>query len=281
MLTMAENVIVAGADNRPPILDKTQFSLWASRMILYIKGRIRTYDELTNAEKIREACDIKETNIDLQGLPQDIYNQMNHDKEAKDIWDRVKLLTECSKISLQERDSKLYDEFDTFTSVPGETIHSYYLSKLEADVKLAKYFHNMNFDHLYGYLRQHKAHANEATIQDGRVTVQTVQGRQTQGYTGSGVRSNAIGFNRNAGNNTTCQAKKMLLVEALESGVMLDEEHMAFLADNRDTVTTGQASLELDTTAAFQANDLDAFDSDCDEAPSASAILMAKISAYD
>ncbi|GKE48630.1 hypothetical protein Tco_1479888, partial [Tanacetum coccineum] len=33
------NVIVAGADNRPPMLDKTQYSSWASRMLLYIRGK--------------------------------------------------------------------------------------------------------------------------------------------------------------------------------------------------------------------------------------------------
>ncbi|GKB01527.1 hypothetical protein Tco_0829571 [Tanacetum coccineum] len=31
-----------------------------------------------------------------------------------------------------EKESKLYDEFDMFTSVPGETIHSYYLRQHEA-----------------------------------------------------------------------------------------------------------------------------------------------------
>ncbi|GKC55309.1 hypothetical protein Tco_1078054 [Tanacetum coccineum] len=198
-------MIVAGADNRPPMLDKTQYSSWASRMLLYIKEkenekllvdsvlnrpfkygtvavletqtipttvRDRTYDELTDAKKLHESRDIKETNIVLQGLPQDIYN-------------------------LRERESKLYDEFETFTSMPEETIHSYYLrfvqlinnmhsigmimrpiqvntkfinhlhpewSKFVTDVKLAKDLNNTNFDQLYAYLRQHDAHADEVRI---------------------------------------------------------------------------------------------------------------------
>ncbi|GKB96391.1 reverse transcriptase zinc-binding domain-containing protein [Tanacetum coccineum] len=48
-----------------------------------------------------------------------------------------------------------------------------------------------------------------------------------------------------------------------------------------NTVTTGQESQEIPTPAIFQTDDLDAFDSDCDEAPSTSAVLMAKLSAYD
>ncbi|GKC90638.1 hypothetical protein Tco_1151287 [Tanacetum coccineum] len=303
MLTLAENMIVAGVDNRLPMLDKTQYSSWASHMLLYIKGkehgkllvnsvlhgpfrygtvtdagtittpatvRDRTYDKLTNTEKIRKACVIKATNIFLQGLPQDIYNPMNHYKEAKDIWDRVKLLIKGLEISLQERESKLYDEFDMFTSVFGEIIHSYYLrfaklindmhsigmtmkpiqintkfinhlqpewSKFVIDVKLAKDLHNTNFDHLYGYLRQHEAHAKEV--------------RQT-----SGIRISVTGssVNRNGGTSTAGSAKKAMLAEALESRVVLDEEQMAFLADNRDTIT---------------------------KSPSGSAVLMAKLPAYD
>ncbi|GJU35759.1 hypothetical protein Tco_1184113 [Tanacetum coccineum] len=73
----------------------------------------------------------------------------------------------------------------------------------------------------------------------------------------------------------------MLLAQSLESGAVLDEEQMAFLADNGDTVITGQTSQELTTTSIFQTDDQDAFDTNCDEAPSASVVLMAKLSAYD
>ncbi|GKA54374.1 retrovirus-related pol polyprotein from transposon TNT 1-94 [Tanacetum coccineum] len=115
---------------------------------------------------------------------------------------------------------------------------------------------------------------NQATIQDGRVTVQNVQGRQSQGYASSGSRGNATGINRSVGSNTTSQAKvvrcyncqgeghmakqctkpkrpknsewfkeKMLLVQALESGAVLDEEQMAFLADNMDAVPSHDINL--------------------------------------
>ncbi|GJW46571.1 hypothetical protein Tco_0078217 [Tanacetum coccineum] len=138
------SVIVVGADNRPLMLDKTNYSSWASHMLLYIKGkpngkllvdyvlngpfqygtivepetettpatvRARTYTDLTDEEKLRESVDITATNIVLQGLPQDIYNLVNHNKDVKKIWDRVKLLIQGSELSLQERESKLYDDF--------------------------------------------------------------------------------------------------------------------------------------------------------------------------
>nr|GEX76526.1 hypothetical protein [Tanacetum cinerariifolium] len=56
---------------------------------------------------------------------------------------------------------------------------------------------------------------------------------------------------------------------------------MAFLVDNGDTVIISQASQEIPTPVAFQTDDLDTFDSNYDEAPSASVVLIAKLSAYD
>ncbi|GJY05044.1 hypothetical protein Tco_0370984 [Tanacetum coccineum] len=75
--------------------------------------------------------------------------------------------------------------------------------------------------------------------------------------------------------------EKMILAQAQESGVIFDEEQLAFLADQEDKVESSPDTQTIPTTAIFQTNNLDAFDSDCDEAPSASVVLMAKLSAYD
>ncbi|GJZ33103.1 retrovirus-related pol polyprotein from transposon TNT 1-94 [Tanacetum coccineum] len=423
------------------MLDKTNYSSWESRMLLYIKGkehgkllvdlvlnepfqyrtlvvlgkentlamvREQTYTDLTDDEKICESVDIKATNIVLQGLPQDIYNLVNHNEHVKQIWDRVKLLIQVNTKFVNH----LQPEW----------------SKFVTDVKLAKYkhttnfdhMHTTNFDHLYAHLRQHEAHANEvrlarqmyldqialvanspsclnltqyypqlssasqqsypssapersydapiiqqsqyqpqvathsqvvqqqtyqapalqqsyqapaihqptqpsfleldsglvvpsfklfddpianlnkaminqATIQDERVTVQKVQGRQTQGYANNKVRTTTInlGVNRQRApvqarvvkcyncqeeghfarqctkpkrrKNSTWFKEKMLMSKALESRAYLDPEQLAFLADNRDTIIQAQASQEIPTPATFQTNDLDAFDSDCDD----------------
>ncbi|GKD34311.1 hypothetical protein Tco_1249820, partial [Tanacetum coccineum] len=85
-------------------------------------------------------------------------------------------------------------------------------------------------------LRTSSTPRNQVTIQDGRVIVQIVQGRHTQGYA-----------NNKARNTTTNQ------------GV------------NRN----GAAGQER------VSDDLDAFDSDCDDAPLAKAVLMANLSSYD
>ncbi|GJV60321.1 hypothetical protein Tco_1466421 [Tanacetum coccineum] len=89
MSTMAENVIAAGADNRPPMLDKTQYNSWQIEVpatpTTGAYMRERTYEDLTKKERIREECDIRATNIVLQGLPLDVYNLVNHHTVAKEI----------------------------------------------------------------------------------------------------------------------------------------------------------------------------------------------------
>ncbi|GJV22419.1 hypothetical protein Tco_1371439 [Tanacetum coccineum] len=127
MFTVAENVIAAGADNRKehgkdlhdsvlngPFQYGTVEVPGTPTIAAYM--REKTYEDLTNKEKIQEECDIRATNIVLQGLPLDVYNLVNHHTVAKEIWDRVKLLIEGTELSLQERESKLYNEFDRFTS---------------------------------------------------------------------------------------------------------------------------------------------------------------------
>ncbi|GKE26186.1 integrase, catalytic region, zinc finger, CCHC-type containing protein [Tanacetum coccineum] len=148
---------------------------------------------------------------------------------------------------------------------------------------------------------------NQATIQDGWVTMQQVQGRQGQSYSGTGYKSNATNY---GGNNARKQARvvkcynyqgeghmarqctqpkrprnaawykdKSMLAEAQEAGQILDEEQLAFLAD--PGVLDGQAvQTIIPNNVAFQTEDLDTYDIDCDDLSNAQAVLMANISNY-
>ncbi|GJT50532.1 hypothetical protein Tco_0976689 [Tanacetum coccineum] len=66
----------------------------------------------------------------------------------------------------------------------------------------------------------------------------------------------------------------------LKQTVKLHEEELAFLAD--PGITEGQAiQTVISHNAAYQADDLDAYDSDCDELNTAKVALMANLSHYD
>ncbi|GJS11710.1 hypothetical protein Tco_0368506 [Tanacetum coccineum] len=135
--------------------------------------RTKKYAELSALEKIQADCDMKATNINLQGLPYDIYSLVNHHRVAKDLWERIQLLMQGTSLTKQERECKLYDAFDKFAHIKGESLHMQYQvlnslppewSKFVTDVKLVKDFHTTNFDQLHAYLQQYELHANEVRI---------------------------------------------------------------------------------------------------------------------
>ncbi|GJX38364.1 retrovirus-related pol polyprotein from transposon TNT 1-94 [Tanacetum coccineum] len=290
---LAEYMILSGADNRPPMLDK---------------DLTKKYAELSAAEKIQADCDMKATNIILQGLHADIYSL--------------------------ERKYKLYDAFDKFTHIKGELLHTYYLRftqlindmniykmkieqfqvhtkflnslppewiKFVTDVKLVKDLHTSNFDQLHAYLKQYELHANEVRIMRERNQDPLAFERQGKNYSGTTYKGNAT---ISRGNTTSGQARvvkcyncqgeghmvkqcsqpkrprnvawykeKAMLAEAQEAGQILDEEQLAFLKNIG--IPTGQAQKIIPRNAAFQTKDLDTYDSDCDDLSTAQAVLMA------
>nr|GFA32403.1 retrovirus-related Pol polyprotein from transposon TNT 1-94 [Tanacetum cinerariifolium] len=60
---------------------------------------------------------------------------------------------------------------------------------------------------------------------------------------------------------------------------MLDEEELAFLVDSG--IADGSADQTFTHNVVFQTDDLDAYDSDCDEIPSGAVILMTNLSSCD
>ncbi|GKB67307.1 integrase, catalytic region, zinc finger, CCHC-type containing protein, partial [Tanacetum coccineum] len=301
-----------------------------------------------------------------------------------------------TSLTKQERECKLYDEFDKFTYKKGETLHEYYLrfTLLLNDMNIYKMpLDSFKAHQLHAHLQQHERHAIEvrlmhernpdplalvashqltqpayqsshhtphqqsylnsivvpvsrrgqkgddpidainhmmsfltavvtsrypttnnqlrtssnprqqATIYDGKVTVQPVQGRQTTYAAGTTRKYTPGASGSNTGKQRTvicynCKGEghiakqctkpkrkrddtwfndKVLLVQAQASGQALTEDEIAFLAD--PGLPDNQTSQSVIThNAAYQADDLDAYDSDCDELNSAKIALMANLS---
>ncbi|GJX13131.1 hypothetical protein Tco_0204889 [Tanacetum coccineum] len=79
----------------------------------------------------------------------------------------------------------------------------------------------------------------------------------------------------------------MVLMQAQENGVALDEEQLLFIAGGQDNAIDEDVDeqlvqdLALNVDNVFQADDCDAFDSDVDEAPMAQTMFMANLSSAD
>ncbi|GJU26975.1 retrovirus-related pol polyprotein from transposon TNT 1-94 [Tanacetum coccineum] len=211
--------------------------------------RTKRYEELLIAEKLQADCDLKATNIILQGLPSDVYAIVNHHKVTKEIWDRVKILMQGTKLSLQENECKLYDEFDKFSLVKGETL--YHLPSEWRDDPIACL---------------HKAMAFLTVVASSRVTVQQVQRRQGQSYAGTSYKGNATS---SGGNNVGGQTKVVKCYNCQGEG------HMARKCTQPKRPRNAAWFKQKDKT-----EDLDAYDSDCDDVSNAKAVLMANLSNY-
>nr|GEU72197.1 hypothetical protein [Tanacetum cinerariifolium] len=154
-------------------------------------------------------------------------------------------------------------------------------------------------------LRNSSNPRQKTTINNGRVTLQPIQRRHTSLAAGIS-RTYTLGASKNnSGEQMTvicynCKGKghmskqctkpkrkrdeswfkdKVLLVQAQANGQILHEEELAFLAD--PGIAEAQPTQTVIThNAAYQADDLDTYDSDCDEINTAKVALMENLSHY-
>nr|GEZ39515.1 retrovirus-related Pol polyprotein from transposon TNT 1-94 [Tanacetum cinerariifolium] len=154
-------------------------------------------------------------------------------------------------------------------------------------------------------LRNSSNPQQQDTINNERVTVQPIQGRHTSLASGTSrtYTSGASGNNFEKQRTVICynckgegymskQCTKLkrkkdeswfkdkeLLVQAQANGQILHEEELSILADPR--IAEAQTTQTVIThNAAYQDDDLDAYDSDCDEINTAKVSLMANLSHY-
>nr|GEW62560.1 hypothetical protein [Tanacetum cinerariifolium] len=80
--------------------------------------------------------------------------------------------------------------------------------------------------------------------------------------------------------NSAWFKEKTLLVQAHESGQVLDEEQLSFLTDP-GIIESQVTQITILQNVVFHTDDLDAYDSDCDDISSSKAVLMANLSSYN
>nr|GEY44935.1 putative ribonuclease H-like domain-containing protein [Tanacetum cinerariifolium] len=315
MTSLADKAILSGADNRPPMLEKDMYDSWKSIMELYMLNkqhgrmilesvengpllwptveengvtRLKKYSELSKIEAIQADCDVKATNIILQGLLPEVY-------------------------AVQERECKLYDEIDKFAYRKGESLRDFYLrfslllndmniynmkleqfqvntkflntlppewSKFVTDVKLVRDLHTTNVDQLHAYLRQHEYHANEGRQNSMNAGLSR---QYTSGSSGSSGKQRVIvcynckGEGHMSKQYTKPKRKreeawfkdKVLLVQAQANGQVLHEEEIALMANlsqygsdnlaevhNQDNVTNNLIDQDMQATSTSEQSNI-------------------------
>nr|GEU44845.1 retrovirus-related Pol polyprotein from transposon TNT 1-94 [Tanacetum cinerariifolium] len=257
--------------------------------------RTKKYAELFVTEKIQDDCDMKATNSILQGLPADIYSLVNHHRVAKDLWERVQILMQGTSLTKQERECKLYDSpyygsippiqhyLTTYPSIPLAISHpstpypDAYLSTVHQEACPQPPF-VPQIEYTVSTVNQQTHMAEFPQTDSGLAVLMFKQGddpidainkmmsflstgRQSSYDAGtSGTRANTSGI----GGNYSGQQRVV----------------KCFNCQGEDPGVVEGPVTQSVYNAAYQADDLDVYDSDCNEISIAKSILMASLSSY-
>ncbi|GJZ60293.1 hypothetical protein Tco_0616109 [Tanacetum coccineum] len=138
MTTLTEHIIVVGAENRPPMLEKSMYDSWASRIRLFIKGKKNGRMMLNS---IDEGPLVYPTVVaeDGQTRPKK-YSELT---EAPQLQDECDLINDMYTIGMTMQQVQVNTKF--LNALPSEW------SKFVTDVKLAKSLYTIYYDQLHSH----------------------------------------------------------------------------------------------------------------------------------
>nr|GEU43960.1 hypothetical protein [Tanacetum cinerariifolium] len=163
-----------------------------------------------------------------------------------------------------ERECKLYDAFDKFAHIKWKSFHQYYL-------RFTQQINDMNIYNIK--LEQFQVNTMFLTSLPPEWSQQRIVKCFNCQREGNMAR-HCLKPKRKR--DATWFREKVLLVEAQGSGKVLTKEELEFLAD--PSIAEGPVPQSVITNnTTYQAEDLDAYDSYCDEISTVKAILIANL----
>ncbi|GJY95031.1 integrase, catalytic region, zinc finger, CCHC-type containing protein, partial [Tanacetum coccineum] len=254
--------------------------------------RPRKYFELSATDAIQADCDVKATNIILQGLPPEVYALVSNHRIAKELWERIQLLMQGTSLTKQERECKLYDEFDKFTYKKGETLLHLNVYSPPSSIPQLEYALTVNQQHQQPEFPQLKSGLTVPVSKQGNDPIDVINHMMLfisavvislYPTTNNQLRnsSNPRGTTRTytlgaSGSNSTGKQRTVICYNCKGEGHMSKQctKPKRKLDDSwfKDKVLLVQAQANAD--------DLNTYDSDCDELNTAKVALMTNLSHY-
>nr|GEX81230.1 hypothetical protein [Tanacetum cinerariifolium] len=120
-MSTQQDIYTAGSENRLPMLNKENYVPWSSRLLCDQNRELpvnetfhkQTDDELNEKELKQVATDDQAIQTILLGLPEDIYAAVDSCETAQKIWLHFQQMMKGSDIGIQEKKTKLFNEWES------------------------------------------------------------------------------------------------------------------------------------------------------------------------
>nr|GFB34957.1 putative ribonuclease H-like domain-containing protein [Tanacetum cinerariifolium] len=215
---------------------------------------------------------------------------------SKELWERIQMLMQGTSLTKQERECKLYDEFDKFAYRKGETLHLLALVS-QHQLNRPTYQHHQQSYHQPQFQQQASTYQTFPYTTSYNTPQFVSQGPSSSNLSISyPVNDNSSTVNHNAyiASSSAPQIDCAPMVHHSleysppEAGLVGRQNFMSAgssrpFASGSGFARKGESSSNqhvVTTNAAYQADDLDAYDSDYDELNSTKISLMANLSHY-
>nr|GEZ23518.1 hypothetical protein [Tanacetum cinerariifolium] len=266
MTSLTDKAILLGADNRPQMLEKDMYDSWKSRMELYMLNRqhvrmtlesvergpllwpsieengvtrLKKYSELSTTEPIQADCDVKATNIILQGLPLEVFALVS---------------TYKYKICIQLTLINFMSIWVNMSIMPMKLV----IPPTSTSTTSIKQYHPLHY-------------ASQAPSTTPLLLTYPSNDFQSS--------MNHNGYNPSCSMPHVEYAPAVYQQSEFSSPDTWLDEALEFLADLGITETSS-TQYAVTNNVAYQDDDLDAYDPDCDELNSTKIALMANFSHY-
>nr|GEU88708.1 uncharacterized mitochondrial protein AtMg00810-like [Tanacetum cinerariifolium] len=250
--------------------------------------RLKKYSELSTTEAYKADCDVKETNINLQGLPPEVYalyasqdplstpllityplndfqSSFNHN-----VYNPSSSIPQMEYAPAVHQQSE-FSRPDTGLVVPVFQKGSDPIDAINHMMSFLTTVVTSRYHPTNNQLRTSSNPRQQATINNGRVTIQPIQRRQN---------SMTVGMSRQytSGPSGTSGKQRVIFCYNCKG-----EGHMSKQCTKpkrKKDEAWFKDKYVITNNATYQADDLDAYDSDSDEINSAKIALMANLSHY-
>ncbi|GKC81527.1 hypothetical protein Tco_1137244, partial [Tanacetum coccineum] len=254
MSSNSDDIQAAGSDTRPPMLDRTDYESWSQRIRLYCRGK-------ENGLQILQSIDQGpfELGTTRNTLGTTLEGGVLLGPERPRTYDDL-----SSKLTKEDRESHLYDEFERFKMLPGENINEYYVGfhKLVNDMR--------NIRMTMPNIQLNSKFVNNMSPEWDRFVTAIKLNKECSRATESESESEPKRLQ-----NSDYFKDKMLPMQAQELLFLAGEQANTFDAD---VVNQPLQDLALNENNILQADECDSFDSNVDNEPTTQSIFMANLS---